>query len=240
MAFPLVVRAIRLGIESVDRQTEEAAATLGASPAWTFATITFRSRFPECSRASRSGSLKRSASSARRSLSSRTSRARRARSRWRSSPSSTSPAATRSRCAWPGSRSPSPWGARGLGVAQPLREARSSMSLVVEIDHDFGGLRLDVALSLDSRLTAIVGPSGSGKTTILNVIAGVLRPDRALVRIDGEAVADTTAGVWRPAAPAGDRVRVPGAETLPAPDRPPEPDVRTVVQQTVVWRHRCR
>ncbi len=73
------------------------------------------------------------------------------------------------------------------------------MSLVVEIDHDFGGLRIGVALSLDSRLTAIVGPSGSGKTTILNVIAGVLRPDRALVRIDGEAVADTTAGVWRPA-----------------------------------------
>ena len=67
------------------------------------------------------------------------------------------------------------------------------MSLVVEIDHDFGGLRLDVALSLDSRLTAIVGPSGSGKTTILNVIAGVLRPDRALVRIDGEVVADTAA-----------------------------------------------
>ena len=73
------------------------------------------------------------------------------------------------------------------------------MSLAVEIDHDFGALRLDVALSVDARLTAIVGPSGSGKTTILNVIAGVLRPDRALVRIDGEIVADTARGVWRPA-----------------------------------------
>jgi len=46
MAFPLVVRAIRLGIESVDRQTEEAAATLGASPAWTFATVTLPLALP--------------------------------------------------------------------------------------------------------------------------------------------------------------------------------------------------
>ena len=46
MAFPLVVRAIRLGIESVDRQTEEAAATLGASPLWTFATITLPLALP--------------------------------------------------------------------------------------------------------------------------------------------------------------------------------------------------
>ena len=46
MAFPLVVRAIRLGIESVDRQTEEAASTLGASPLWTFATITLPLALP--------------------------------------------------------------------------------------------------------------------------------------------------------------------------------------------------
>ena len=40
MAFPLMVRAIRLSIEAVDRRLEAAAGTLGASPAWTFATIT--------------------------------------------------------------------------------------------------------------------------------------------------------------------------------------------------------
>ena len=73
------------------------------------------------------------------------------------------------------------------------------MSLAVEIDHDFGGVRIDVAVSLDAGLTAIVGPSGSGKTTILNVIAGVLRPDRAVVRIDDQVVADTPAGIWRAA-----------------------------------------
>jgi molybdate transport system permease protein len=40
MGFPLMVRAIRLSIEAVDRRLESAAATLGASPPWVFATIT--------------------------------------------------------------------------------------------------------------------------------------------------------------------------------------------------------
>ncbi|AZY93419.1 MULTISPECIES: molybdate ABC transporter permease subunit [Paracoccus] len=40
MAFPLMVRAIRLAIESVDPRLEAAAGTLGASPSWVFATVT--------------------------------------------------------------------------------------------------------------------------------------------------------------------------------------------------------
>jgi molybdate transport system permease protein len=40
MAFPLMVRAIRIAIEAVDRRLEEAASTLGASPAWVFLTVT--------------------------------------------------------------------------------------------------------------------------------------------------------------------------------------------------------
>ncbi|MDP5220318.1 molybdate ABC transporter permease subunit [Ruegeria sp. 2205SS24-7] len=40
MAFPLMVRAIRLGLEGIDPKLEEAAATLGASRFWVFATVT--------------------------------------------------------------------------------------------------------------------------------------------------------------------------------------------------------
>ena len=40
MGFPLMVRAIRLSIETVDRKLEAAAGTLGASPLWVFTTIT--------------------------------------------------------------------------------------------------------------------------------------------------------------------------------------------------------
>jgi molybdate transport system permease protein len=40
MGFPLMVRAIRLSIEAVDRRLEEAAGTLGANRAWVFLTVT--------------------------------------------------------------------------------------------------------------------------------------------------------------------------------------------------------
>jgi molybdate transport system permease protein len=40
MAFPLMVRAIRLSIEAVDRRLEDAAGTLGAGPVWVFLVVT--------------------------------------------------------------------------------------------------------------------------------------------------------------------------------------------------------
>lgn len=40
MGFPLMVRAIRLAIESVDARLEEAAGTLGANRVWVFVTVT--------------------------------------------------------------------------------------------------------------------------------------------------------------------------------------------------------
>lgn len=40
MAFPLMVRAIRLAVEAVDPRLEQAAATLGASRPWVFLTVT--------------------------------------------------------------------------------------------------------------------------------------------------------------------------------------------------------
>jgi len=78
MAFPLMVRAIRLSIEAIDRRLEDAAATLGASPFWVFITITLPLTLP--------GIIARSASSAPPSLSCRTFQARRRPSRPRSTP----------------------------------------------------------------------------------------------------------------------------------------------------------
>lgn len=46
MGFPLMVRAIRLSIEQVDRRLEQAAATLGASPWRVFRTITLPLAWP--------------------------------------------------------------------------------------------------------------------------------------------------------------------------------------------------
>ena len=46
MGFPLMVRAIRLSIEAVDRRLEAAAGTLGANPLWVFATVTLPLALP--------------------------------------------------------------------------------------------------------------------------------------------------------------------------------------------------
>jgi molybdate transport system permease protein len=46
MAFPLMVRAIRLSLEAVDSRLEQAAGTLGASRAWVFATVTLPLALP--------------------------------------------------------------------------------------------------------------------------------------------------------------------------------------------------
>ena len=40
MGFPLMVRAMRLSIEAIDRRLEDAAGTLGASPFWVFLVVT--------------------------------------------------------------------------------------------------------------------------------------------------------------------------------------------------------
>ena len=72
------------------------------------------------------------------------------------------------------------------------------MSLLVEITHRVGPFTLDVRMQLRAGLTAVIGPSGSGKTTVLNVIAGLVRPDRGVVRLDDEVLADTEANRWQP------------------------------------------
>jgi len=46
MAFPLMVRAIRLSVESIDRRLEDAAATLGANQIWIFMTVTLPLALP--------------------------------------------------------------------------------------------------------------------------------------------------------------------------------------------------
>lgn len=46
MAFPLMVRAMRLAIEAVDPRLEQAAGTLGASRPWVFVTVTLPLTLP--------------------------------------------------------------------------------------------------------------------------------------------------------------------------------------------------
>jgi molybdate transport system ATP-binding protein len=57
--------------------------------------------------------------------------------------------------------------------------------LDVAVRHRVGDLVLDVAFAA-SGITALTGPSGAGKTTILNIVAGLVRPDAGTVSFAGE------------------------------------------------------
>ena len=57
---------------------------------------------------------------------------------------------------------------------------------------------LDVAFESDSAITALFGPSGSGKSTILNLVAGVKRPDSGRIVVAGNVLNDTNARIFVP------------------------------------------
>jgi molybdate transport system ATP-binding protein len=65
------------------------------------------------------------------------------------------------------------------------------MTLSVSIRHGFAGFALDVAFDVPSGLTVLSGPSGSGKTTVVNAVAGLLRPDAGRIALDGLVLTDS-------------------------------------------------
>lgn len=64
------------------------------------------------------------------------------------------------------------------------------MSLSVEIGHRFPGLELDVAFEAGAGVTALFGPSGAGKSSVVNAIAGLLRPDAGRIALDDTVLFD--------------------------------------------------
>jgi molybdate transport system ATP-binding protein len=74
------------------------------------------------------------------------------------------------------------------------------MSVAVALRHDFAGFALDVAFTVErGRVTALFGPSGAGKTSVVNAIAGLLRPREGRIVVEGRTVLDTERGVFVPA-----------------------------------------
>lgn len=69
----------------------------------------------------------------------------------------------------------------------------------VDIDKKLGDFTVGVAFKSDNGVTALFGPSGSGKTSIVGMIAGLTKPDRGRIVIDGETMFDSDAGIDEPA-----------------------------------------
>lgn len=72
------------------------------------------------------------------------------------------------------------------------------MTLAVALRHAFAGFTLDAAFEAPRGITVLFGRSGSGKTTVVNAVAGLLRPDAGRVALDGHVLTDTAARVFLP------------------------------------------
>ncbi|MBR0776816.1 molybdenum ABC transporter ATP-binding protein [Bradyrhizobium diazoefficiens] len=71
--------------------------------------------------------------------------------------------------------------------------------LRVDVEKQLGEFSLSAAFTSEGRVTGLFGASGAGKTSLVNMIAGLLRPDRGSIAIDGDVVDDTAAGIHVPA-----------------------------------------
>lgn len=60
------------------------------------------------------------------------------------------------------------------------------MSFDVDVARTLGEAEIAISFASDAGVTALFGPSGSGKTSILNMIAGLLKPDSGRIRVGGE------------------------------------------------------
>ena len=70
--------------------------------------------------------------------------------------------------------------------------------LRVDVTKQLGEFSLEAAFESQGRVTALFGASGAGKSSLINIIAGLLRPDRGIVTLDDEVLDDTSKGIHVP------------------------------------------
>jgi len=69
------------------------------------------------------------------------------------------------------------------------------MSFEVVIRKRLGTHDVAADFVAEGPVTALVGPSGVGKTSILNMVAGILKPDAGRILVDGRVLFDADAGI---------------------------------------------
>lgn len=72
------------------------------------------------------------------------------------------------------------------------------MHLEIDIAKARSEFCVDMALRLDLDTAGLFGPSGAGKTTLLHLLAGLERPDRGRITLDGRTLCDTSEGLFVP------------------------------------------
>ena len=70
--------------------------------------------------------------------------------------------------------------------------------LELDVQNQLGGFRIDVSVRAPMGVTAIFGPSGSGKTSVVNAVAGLMKPDQARIAVGDTVLVDTAKRVNLP------------------------------------------
>lgn len=73
------------------------------------------------------------------------------------------------------------------------------MSFEVDVTRTLGERRIALTFEAGPGITALCGPSGAGKTSILNMIAGLLKPDRGYIAVEGTTLFDSMTDLDVPA-----------------------------------------
>ena len=71
--------------------------------------------------------------------------------------------------------------------------------LRVDVKKQLGEFSIEACFASEGRVTGLFGASGAGKTSLINMIAGLLQPDRGSIAIDGENLDDTADNLHIPA-----------------------------------------
>jgi molybdate transport system ATP-binding protein len=69
--------------------------------------------------------------------------------------------------------------------------ARELIMLRIDVSKKLGEFSIEAAFTSEGRVTGLFGTSGAGKTSLINMIAGLLRPDRGIIAIDDEVLENT-------------------------------------------------
>ncbi len=72
------------------------------------------------------------------------------------------------------------------------------MSFEISVAKRLGEHVIEFNHSSTRKLVALFGPSGAGKTSILNMVAGLIRPDRGRIAVGGETLFDSESGIDLP------------------------------------------
>ena len=70
--------------------------------------------------------------------------------------------------------------------------------LRVDVVKKLGEFTLEASFTSEGRVTGLFGASGAGKTSLINMIAGLVKPDRGTIALDGETLDDSAAGLHVP------------------------------------------